>query len=604
MLSKLALGGLKNRFRDYAVLFSGLVIASAVFYMFMALATNTSFLKQNSPISYTPFIFGFGAVLLAIITFVYIVYANSFLLSMRQRDYAMFMMLGAKGLKIGQLIFLETVAIGIFATFAGVLIGLVGTNFIGKWLINALHAQATGFSAIWVPAILWTFGFFVVLFILSAIYNTAKLLKMPMMRLLRQAQTPNRVKQKKIFFALQIVLGLILLAIGYYCMGNALHIGIKAIPTALVTIVMGTYFLFNAVFVALIALLKRNHSFASKQLHTFTLSQLSFRIRDYTRILSVVSILVALALGAITVGLGFTHDIPVLASQYTAYDLTVASPNAQTQAEIKKLQGVTEKQQYTLKSDAKTVYISQRALDAHPLKVQIRDQSRSGKLRSVTLTSRNFNKIATQYSGAIGIFIGNNRGKQMRVADDATFAKLGNAETLTTFRVKNFNQNYDTIEKIINLQNKQYPKLWGHESDQKFVSYSILNGMYSGLAFMGFFLGLSFLAMLASTLMFKILSGANYDKRRYLMLQKIGARPQVLRRSIRQEIGVLFLLPGIVGMIHVLFGLQLFKMILQAPYDNLIVPFGVFIVLYGLYYLITTWMYQSIVINKDLATKG
>ncbi len=49
MLSKLALGGLKNRFRDYAVLFSGLVIASAVFYMFMALATNTSFLKKNSP---------------------------------------------------------------------------------------------------------------------------------------------------------------------------------------------------------------------------------------------------------------------------------------------------------------------------------------------------------------------------------------------------------------------------------------------------------------------------------------------------------------------------------------------------------------------------
>ncbi|EKP98227.1 permease component of an ABC superfamily antimicrobial peptide transporter [Lacticaseibacillus paracasei] len=46
MLTKLALGGLKNRFRDYAVLFSGLVIASAVFYMFMSLATNTSFLKK------------------------------------------------------------------------------------------------------------------------------------------------------------------------------------------------------------------------------------------------------------------------------------------------------------------------------------------------------------------------------------------------------------------------------------------------------------------------------------------------------------------------------------------------------------------------------
>ncbi len=43
MLTKLALGGLKNRFRDYAVLFSGLVIASAVFYMFMALAPTPAF---------------------------------------------------------------------------------------------------------------------------------------------------------------------------------------------------------------------------------------------------------------------------------------------------------------------------------------------------------------------------------------------------------------------------------------------------------------------------------------------------------------------------------------------------------------------------------
>ena len=141
MLTKLALGGLKNRFRDYAVLFSGLVIASAVFYMFMSLATNTSFLKKNSPIGFTPFIFGFGAVLLAIITLVYIVYANSFLLSMRQRDYAMFMMLGAKGRKIAQLIFLETVAIGLLATVAGILVGMVGTTFVGQWLINTLHAS-------------------------------------------------------------------------------------------------------------------------------------------------------------------------------------------------------------------------------------------------------------------------------------------------------------------------------------------------------------------------------------------------------------------------------------------------------------------------------
>ena len=46
--------------------------------------------------------------LLGIITFAYILYANSFLMTMRQKDYAMFMMLGAKGRKIAQMIFIET----------------------------------------------------------------------------------------------------------------------------------------------------------------------------------------------------------------------------------------------------------------------------------------------------------------------------------------------------------------------------------------------------------------------------------------------------------------------------------------------------------------
>ena len=42
----------------------------------------------------------------------------------------------------------------------------------------------------------------------------------------------------------------------------------------------------------------------------------------------------------------------------------------------------------------------------------------------------------------------------------------------------------------------------------------------SGTMFMGFFLGIAFLAMMASSLMFKILTGASRDVRRYEMLRK------------------------------------------------------------------------------------
>ena len=96
--------------------------------------------------------------------------------------------------------------------------------------------------------------------------------------------------------------------------------------------------------------------------------------------------------------------------------------------------------------------------------------------------------------------------------------------------------------------------------------------------------------------MFKILSGANSDKHRYEMLNKLGVRKQVLRRSISREIIILYALPGILGTIHVLFGLQLFKTLLIAPYQGIWLPFLIFVVLYLIYYWITVKLYQKIVL--------
>ncbi|MBA1395068.1 ABC transporter permease, partial [Lactobacillus sp. XV13L] len=89
MIWKLSLTGIKSRFKDYMVLFSGLVVASMIFYMFLTSALNPSFIARDvhAPTDYINFTFAFGIVLLVIITFIYLLYANSFLLSMRKKDY-------------------------------------------------------------------------------------------------------------------------------------------------------------------------------------------------------------------------------------------------------------------------------------------------------------------------------------------------------------------------------------------------------------------------------------------------------------------------------------------------------------------------------------
>ncbi|WP_125702735.1 FtsX-like permease family protein [Lacticaseibacillus daqingensis] len=600
MLRKLALGGIRARFRDYAVLFSGLVIASAVFYMFMALATNSAFLTANSPVSSTTIIFGFGEVLLIIITTVYIVYANTFLMSMRQRDYAMFMMLGAKSRKIAQLIFIETVSVGFLASVVGTLVGMGLTGVAGRILINMLHAPATHFSVFWGPAILATFGFFLAMFVVAAVINAIRLLKTPMLQLLHADTTPNRIRQKGWGLILEAVAAVILLGIGYVAMGQMMKIGLMAIGIALVTIVLGTYLLFNALLVALIDLLKRNHRFAARGLHTFTLSQLSFRIRDYTKILAVVAMLFALALGAITVGLGFQREIPERANELNAYDVVTIDAPASERAAATKLTGVMHAALYTQKVSGKTVYLNATEVNAHPLRLRVFEDN-VAKLRQAD--AKTFAQLVQAGADTDMLVRPTDVGKGVVVLPAAQFAvQTGTTHIIRTYVVRDFIGNYDTIKTMATAQTKRFKVNPMMQIGQKFYYYEILNGMYSGFAFMGFFLGIAFLAMLASTLMFKILSGASYDASRYLMLQKVGVRKGLLRRSIRQEIGALFFFPGLLGVVHVLFGLKMFDSLLAHPYGNLIVPFGIFLLLYAIYYGLTVWLYETIVIQKSLAT--
>lgn len=129
------------------------------------------------------------------------------------------------------------------------------------------------------------------------------------------------------------------------------------------------------------------------------------------------------------------------------------------------------------------------------------------------------------------------------------------------------------------------------QSNQKYFRYEAYNDIMVGFEYMGFFLGIAILAMLISCLMFKILSGLTIDKSRYLILAKIGASEKSIKGVVLRELLVVFLIPAILGTIHVLFGLQIFKLLLTNPYEAIIFPFALFIIAYLVYFLITYKIY-------------
>ncbi|PXY86190.1 FtsX-like permease family protein [Lactobacillus melliventris] len=601
MIWKLSLTGIKSRFKDYAVLFSGLVVASMIFYMFLTITINPTFIKNDiaAPSNYVRFTFGFGIVLLVIITAIYLVYANSFLLSMRKHDYGMYMMLGAKSTKIGALIFLETLITGILATIVGILLGFGLTAIVSQLLISRLDLTVKHFAVVLPNAVIWTIIFFILIFLFGALKNVRKLTKTPVIELLRDDQKPVAYKRQPVLHWIQGTLGLVLLAAGYFILGLPGGAILFIIPAALVTIVAGSYFTFNAFFSALIGFLLNRRSFSYHGIRVFTLGQLKFRLHDYTRILTVVSLLFALALGAITVGLNFSTLSEQLEGNFY-YDTTIISDSSKvTQAENKLT--ITRQQTYHYKEQGKYLYFNRSEFTNNPVK-NVKFYMKNGQpaYKTINLPTKKLDVPATYANNAFGAMVPNGIAKIIRLVSPEKWAqKKGQNKFVSFVNVKNFDQDYPTILKLQKQQLKENSAYEYIYTSSKAGSYQLIKNFSSGFEFMGFFLGIAFLTMLASTLMFKVLSGAASDKVRYQMLFEIGTRVKVLRQSIRNEIGVLFLLPGVLGVIDVLFGLRLFKLLLPHPYQNLWIPFTIFIVLYLIYYLLTVRLYEKIVLAHE-----
>lgn len=598
MLLKMSLTGIKSKLRDYLVLFSGLVMASGIFYMFESMATNEAFLKSNSIISSVVMIFHLGTVLLSIITMVYILYANSFLMTMRQRDYAMFMMLGAKGRKIAQMIFLETLFVGIFATVVGSGLGILLTSGVNQLLSEQLNVKVAHFSPVNTQALLFTGVFFVILFLISAFINAGTMIKKPILSLLKANDTPNVKKRNKALLLLETLGGIGFLAVGYFMMTQVMTLAMIALVIALITIVLGTYLVFHGVMIFVLQVLKGTTNFSLKKLNNFTLSQLNFRIQDYTRMLSLVAMLFALALGALTVGLGFRNEIPKMTEQNSPYDLILNNAQNFAPEKLDDL-AIKDNTTYDQKENDTTVYYVKEQLNAHPLTGIDYTGNRPKKIQ---LTGDELAQDVQAMDSLRELELPEQKQKDHQLLDEAQFAALNLPETkLQVIQVKDFLKDLSKLQELTAENVKNNPSLQSEDNfslGQKVDTYNVFNGMFSGFEFMGFFLGIAFLAMLASCLMFKILSGANSDVIRYSMLNKIGTRKSLLQKSIRKELAVLFLVPGLLGVCHVLFGLQMFTTLLSEPYGDLLVPFSIFFFLYLIYYLLTVWLYSGIVLKK------
>ncbi|SCC60810.1 Uncharacterized protein BW664_04897 [Bacillus mycoides] len=298
------------------------------------------------------------------------------------------------------------------------------------------------------------------------------------------------------------------------------------------------------------------------------------------------------------------------------YDVEIKNPTAE---EKKILDSITfkEKNEYRYKVDEQFIYQLKEDLERNrPLTRTGKDENSSRFVpvsrelivgavlsHSQEKNENNTNVIPEEWGNVLRSLQKTymNPSQKIQIVDQKMYDGIqGKEEIIMLGKTDNFITYKEEWKKIDELELARYKDMKEVHLLSKYMLYEGYYSTYSGTVFMGFFLGIAFLAMLASCLMFKILSGASKDIIRYQMLRKIGVRYELLTKSIYKELLLVFLFPAIVGIMHVLVGMSMFSFLIDNPYFRIWLPIIIFLVIYVFYYFITVQLYKKIVLPKEV----
>ena len=182
---------------------------------------------------------------------------------------------------------------------------------------------------------------------------------------------------------------------------------------------------------------------------------------------------------------------------------------------------------------------------------------------------------------------------------------LNNMPRESEILVANYKANTDEEKQeienmILATENSPYAQNTDIEASSKISLYESSIGLGAMITFIGLYLGIIFLIASAAILALKELSESTDNKERFRMLRKIGTDERMLNKALFRQIGIFFLFPLVLAIIHSIFGIKFCVYILQTfgkeeLIKSIIMTAGIIIFIYGGYFLITYLCSKNII---------
>ena len=319
MLARLALGNVRKSLADFGIYFLTVMLGVAVFYAFNSMTAQQGVLAfsetQSKMFDLLGMVIGGVSVFIAFVLVFLVVYANSFLIKRRKREFGVYLALGMSTGDVVKIVALESLIAGAASLAAGLVVG-IGLSQLLLQLTSALFqadvAEAGGFAFVFsADALAKTVIVFAAIFLTAALLNARTVARAKLIDLLHAQRKNEEMRLTSLPLSLALfAASLVLIGVSYKLLiDNGLMEPSPEFAAATLLVCAGTVLFFYALSGFLLKLVQLIKPLYLRGLNMFALRQLNAKVNTAFASLSVVCLVLFLAITSVCGGIGIRNAI-------------------------------------------------------------------------------------------------------------------------------------------------------------------------------------------------------------------------------------------------------------------------------------------------------
>lgn len=635
-LFTLALRNIKSNVTKYIMFFFSLSFSVFTCYTFFALMENESVgMAFRYDIRYKALLSSFGVIIMVFVMFFLISSSNSFLRA-RKKEISTYALFGMSNGRIGLLIYIETMIVGFVSMVVAIGAGIFFSKLVTMFLVKLATVNYDGsflFSVV-PQAIVKTVVIFFIIFSLMGLSGLWVISRFQLVDLFKASKVSEGKNNGS---WLLLMISLLLIGGGYYIAynGDPMELVMMA-NVILLLVIVGSYLFFRGGLPKVLHLIKGRKERYYKDANLIATAAFSHRMRSIGSVMATISILTAVATTAIATGFTLYTNIESASYDINGFDIFITGGETGLFQEVEAyLQGqgasITEK-------FSTPAYYGTLPQNDRSISIRVMDATTYNQL--ISYSKANLKEVNLQPGEGVLFFPYFQENEEIQQIREKGFDFAGHPipkvsvqrNRFIAFGVdrgfvvadENFQQmlalgaltpegeilgfNYENGFKELKLNQGIMDLIQGKSKKYTFASEYYVDAIetFGLVCFIGFFMSVVFILMTASLLYFKQVTAAEEERHQYHTLRKIGMPEDVERRVIKKRLVPVFAIPLVMGIIHSIFAMKtadtmVFNQLFFVENTFLsvlkfsFIMYGVYGVVYGIFYFITKDQYSKIV---------